>query len=279
MENKFILLLLAFFPLFSSGQTGKFYAGLTASKEFDMMNLNQPIGVQSVIRLWPIYIQAEYKFDNARTTPFQVTQSTESYGGRFGVFFDNKKSSGLSGIGLHAGILKRNEYKKIIFTQEEYPVDALGNTVEVDKVQVLTNSSTYVLGFTVFQLVVDNGEKLKALMDDYDIQLLKKRKRYNTLLLTFEAMFQPKTEYSNSISYNPYNFYISREIFFKPEFKHQKFGVNLRLDYTGPLHVGLFTQMGVLPGITHKSDDYLDFNFMVRAGANINVGFFKKKDE
>lgn len=279
MRIELIKIVFVFVPLFCFGQTGHYYAGITASKEFDAMNLNQPMGIQAALRLWPIYLQAEYKFDIPRITPFQVTQSTASYGGRMGVFFNNKKSSELSGVALHAGILNREEYKKIIFTSEEYPIDALGNTLEVDKVQVRTQGVTYVIGITVLQLIVDDGKKLSSFLDDYDIKLLKKKKRYNTIRMTLEAMFQPKVDYQTSMKYNPYNFYVDRELFFKPAFKQRKFGVNLHLEYAGPLHIGLFMQLGVFPGIVHKSEDYFDFNLACRFGAIVNVGFFKKKDE
>lgn len=242
------------------------------------MNLNQPFGFQSVMRLWPIYLQGEYKFDNARVTPLQVTQSTESYGGRFGIFLNNKKDSELSGVAIHAGVLNREEYKKIIFTTNEYPRDPLGNEIQVDQFQVHTKAFTYVFGISVLQIMLDDGEKLKALADDFDLQVLKKRKRFSTISLTLEAMYQPKTVFSQIGVYNPYNFYVDKELTFVPEFKHKKMGVNLRMDYSGPLHVGVFMQMGVFPGIMHKSDDYLDFNFVCRAGALMNFGIFKKNE-
>ena len=280
MKIKLFYLLLVFLPAMVNAQTGRTYAGLTAGKEFDIMNLNHPYMVQSVIRFFPLYLQAEYKFDNARITAHQVTESTMSYGARVGFFISNKKEDGLSGLAFHAGILDREEYKKIIFTADEYPTDALGNVLDVDQFQVLTQARTYVLGITVLQILLNDGKNLESVMDDFDIKLLKKRKRYNQLLMTLEAMYQPTTNFSNTGVYNPYNFFVDREIRFSPEFKHKKFGVNFKMEYTGPLHMGFFTQMGVFPGISHKSEDYLDFNFACRVGVLMNVALFKKlRDE
>lgn len=260
-------------------QNGKgAYAGLTVFKEQDIFSPNSPVGLAGTAKIGKLFVQGDYRRSFSKVKEFQTIAPTESYGFKIGIC-GASPAKGVSAYGLAFGVQLKNQfYKKIVIDEADYPVDVNNQVVEMDKANILVDGTQFSLGLVVLQAVINESGSMEGLIDDFDIKMNKNKKRYSTVIFGLEMLYMPKLNYSRQFDYSPYGFFIPRQLTMNASLKERHFGVKMRVEYAAYTRVGVLFEMGLLPGIMHKADNYNDFNLGFRVGVIANFSAFTKSE-
>jgi len=254
------------------------YAAVTVFKEFDLFSRNAPYGVSGVGKAGRFFLQGDYRYSLAKITDVTVLAPVQTYGGKVGFMGGGLSEEGISNFGLSLGARQVNSYKRLAFDNTDFPVDVNGKAVEVEKVNTLISGTEFSVGFLVLNVNINKTGKAESLIDDFDLKMNRNKVRYSTVLMSIEMLYMPKISYSRTFAYSPYGYYVPRDVTFNAKLKERHFGVKMRVEFAPYTKTGFFFEMGITPGISHKTDNYNDFGMGVRAGFLINISAFTKAE-
>lgn len=260
-----------------SQQKGSYFSAM-AFQEFDLFSKNQPFGIALTTKLGRLFLQGDYRHSASPTTQYQVLSPRDSYGAKIGYIGGGLGAEGGTCAGFTVGIQIIEAYKRLTYEVNEMPVDINGETVEINKIQIPLEYTQFSLGFQLLSIQVGDKGKMDSFIDDFDLKLNKNKVRYSTVQMSIEMLYSPKISHSNTFAYSPYGYYIPRDFTLASAPKEKHFGVKMRMEYTTPMKIGLIVDMGVFPGIAHKTNGYNDFNFGVKFGALVNLSVFTKNN-
>lgn len=245
-------------------------------QEFDLLSSNYPIGGNLTFIAGRILLMGEYKHAGSRITPVQTLVATDNYQGKIGFGGRGSSDKGYSNVFATVGIQQLEFYKKLMMEEKDYPRNVNNMAVEAEKVNVLTTTTQYSVGFQIVQQKVKQKYDENDIIDDFDLRIRRKHARYSTLSYSLDILYAKTLNYSKSFEYSAYGYYIPQDATLNIPIKEKHFGVKIRMEATTYSRIGIMVEMGVLPGITYKSDLYNDFNFCVRGGIIANMSLFKR---
>lgn len=280
MKNKIIVFILIFFSskITLLSQKTSFYLTSSLSKEIDFFTPLSPFGLNLQTKLGPLMLQAEYKYAYKTLNEFQILKDVNSFGGKIGLI----KGLNLDKYVSHAftmGYYDMTNLKKVEIGNVEYPTDANGNKYEMPKALIYNQVKFISVGYNFFS--ISDAITQKVVRFSLREKFVEKEKvKYNQINFSFDLMFAINNTYDTSIMYSPWNYYIPKKLNLNSDLRKKNFGLKVRFDVVTYRTLGMFMEMGIMPGVKVKSEHFNDFNMTTKMGVIANIFYhndIKKK--
>lgn len=276
--RKICFLIVIVFGVASVFGQQKFMLDATAGKEVDLNSTYFPYTFSSLVKLGPLYIEGNYKYNNLMRTEHQLISSTETFGGKVGLLKSTETGSGFRHLGFSIGYVNEDRIKRVgIDDAALYPYDLGGNRYEIDKVFIHSRTQQFSIGFKFISYSTEKQDKLENFADAFDLKFLKRKKFYSLLKMDMELLFAPQIEYDTSIVYSPYGLFVPKDLYLNQEYKKQRIGFLIRFMYTPYMKIGFSAELGMLPGVKFSTGTENDVNLTFKFGAHLNLNYATKK--
>lgn len=132
----------------------------------------------------------------------------------------------------------------------------------------------YILGyqFTIAEEVL--GSNQHYTFDDYDSHHSAKVNSCLIVSAAIDLLYAPETKTDSTLIYSPYGYFVPTTYKIEAPMVTRNFGIQMKMLISTPYAIGLFINMGLLPGITAK---YSDNPNNIFAGAGVLINFNKVK--
>lgn len=133
---------------------------------------------------------------------------------------------------------------------------------------------SYILGyqFTIAEEILGSNQTHN--FDDYDG---KHNSKVNSCLIVsaaIDVMYAPEAKTDSTLIYSPYGYFVPTRYKIETPMVTRQFGVQMRMLISTPYAIGLFMNIGILPGVTAK---YSDNPKNICAGVGVLINFNKVK--
>lgn len=257
------------------GQRFGNYAGISIQKEFDWMSNYAPYVGVATVKFGPLFLQGDVHYTSGRNMDVNYLDPTTSFGGRIG-YLGGKADDGIKSFGFTAGYQHLTNYRKLHFDQTDYPIDVTGKPIEVEKVNIRCTGDQFSFGLTGLIVEINETGNLEAMIDDYDLEANKNKKRSSITQFSLEMLYMPKIAFDSTFNYNPWGYFVDRPATITAALKQRKFGVRIMASYAPYSYLGFTMEMGIYPGLKHSTENYNDFGIGVKAGFFVNLAAFSK---
>ncbi len=271
MKSKTIIIILLSltFRMISFGQKSSFYITSSLSKEIDFFSPQSPFGFQMLSKIGPMMFQGEFKYTYKTLNEFQILKDVYSYGGKIGIV----KGLSLDKYISHAftmGYFDMNTLKKVEIGNVEYPTDVNGNKYEMPRALIYNQVKFISIGYNFFS--ISDAMTQNVVRFSLREKFVEKEKvKYNQINFSFDLMFALNNTFDTTIMYSPWNYYIPKKLNLNSELRKKNFGLKVRFDVITYRTLGLFMEMGVMPGVKVKSEHFNDYNMTTKMGVIANI--------
>lgn len=250
---------------------------VTAGKEVDLNTTYFPYTFSTLLKLGPIYLEGNYKYNNFMRTEHQLITEAESYSGKIGLLRSSESSDGFNHFGFSLGFSADDRIKRVgIDDATLYPYDFAGNRYEMDKFFIHSNTQHVSLGFKFISYSNKKQKELEEFADEFDLKFIKRKNVYSIVKVDMELLLGTKIDYDTTIVYSPYGFFIPVDLYLPQKYKKQRIGFLMRLMYTPYMRIGFSAEMGMLPGVKFSTGTENDVNLTFKFGAHINLNYSTK---